>query len=102
MVRLVRALYRTQKWLYRVMPEVLADVVRPYFPSVSLDLLRAAVARYRALGIWGRNPILPQAGYDRLKAALVAGKFVRGTPFEIAVDNSIAEQVIAEDPPALG
>lgn len=102
MVKLVRALYRTQKWLHRMLPDVVADVVRPYFPSVSVDVLRAAVARYRTLGIWGRNPILPQAGYDRLKDALVAGKFAKGTPFEIAVDNGIAEQVVAEDPPSLG
>ncbi len=59
------------------------------------------MARYRSLGIWGRNPILPQAGYDRLKSALVAGKFAKGVPFEVAVDNSIAEQVVAEDPPSL-
>jgi len=101
MVKLVRALYRTQKWLHRVIPETIANAVRPYFPNVSADVLSAAVARYRTLGVWGRNPILPQVGYDRLKDALVAGKFVRGIPFEIAVDNSIAEQVVAEDPPPL-
>ena len=101
MVRLVRALYRTQKWVHRVLPEVLANVVRPYFPTVSIEVLRDAVARYRTLGIWGHNPILPRAGYDRLTAALVAGGFSRGTPFETAVDNSIAEQVVAEDPPSL-
>ncbi len=101
MVRLVRGLYRTQKWLHRAMPEALADVIQPYFPAVPQPLLRAAVARYRALGIWGRNPILPRDGYERLKAGLVSGGFARGTPFETAVDNSLAEQVVAEDPPAL-
>ena len=53
------------------------------------------------LGIWSENPILPRAGYDRLKAALISGGFARGTPYETAVDNSLAEQVVAEDPPAL-
>jgi NitT/TauT family transport system substrate-binding protein len=101
MVKLVRALYRTQKWLHRMTPETVAGVIRTYFPSVSVDVLSAAVARYRSLQIWGRNPILPEDGYERLKAALVAGGFARGTPFEIAVDNSIAEQVVAEDPPSL-
>jgi NitT/TauT family transport system substrate-binding protein len=98
---LVRGLYRTQKWLHRVPPEALADLIRPYFPAVPQARLRASVARYRALGIWGPNPILPRAGYERLKAGLVSGGFARGTPFEIAVDNSLAEQIVREDPPSL-
>jgi len=100
--KLVCGLYRTQKWVYAQPPEALADAVQSFFPSVPSTLLRAAVARYRALGIWGRNPILPRAGYDRLKAGLVSGRFVReGAPFEAAVDNSLAEEVVREDPPPL-
>jgi len=100
--KLVRGLYRTQKWVYAQPPEALAYAVQSFFPSVPSTLLRAAVARYRALGIWGRNPILPRAGYDRLKAGLVSGRFVReGAPFEAAVDNSLAEEVVREDPPPL-
>ena len=100
--KLVRGLYRTQKWLHAQPPEALAGAVQSFFPSVPSTLLRAAVARYRALGIWGRNPILPRAGYDRLKAGLVSGRFVReGAPFEAAVDNSLAEEVVREDPPPL-
>lgn len=101
MLKLVRGLYRTQKWLHREPPDALADVVRPYFPNVPQPLLRAAVARYRALGIWGRDPVLPRQGYERLKASLVSAGFAKGTPYETAVDNSLAEQVVDEDPPAL-
>ena len=102
MKKIVRGLYRTQKWLHTKPPEALADAVLSFFPSVPQALLRAAVARYRTLGIWGRDPILPRAGYDRLKAGLVSGHFVKhGAPFEQAVDNSLAEEVVREDPPAL-
>jgi NitT/TauT family transport system substrate-binding protein len=100
--KLVRGLYRTQKWLHVQSPKTLADAVQSFFPAVPPTLLRAAVARYQALGIWGRNPILPRGGYDRLKAGLVSGHFVNaGTPFEIAVDNSLAEEVVRENPPPL-
>ena len=58
-------------------PEALADVVAALFPDVAPPLLRAALARYHALGIWGRDPILPRAGYERLEAGLVSGGFVR-------------------------
>jgi NitT/TauT family transport system substrate-binding protein len=101
MLRLVRGLYRAQKWLHREPPDALADVIRPYFPNVPQPLLHAAVARYKALGIWGRDPILPRQGYERLKSGLVSAGFAKGTPYETAVDNSLAEQVVDEDPPSL-
>jgi NitT/TauT family transport system substrate-binding protein len=100
-LKLVRGLYRTQKWLHLNPPEALADVVRPYFPTVRTSVLHAAVARYRALQVWGQTPILARDGYDRLVAALVGGGFAKGTPYETAVDNSLAEEVVAEDPPPL-
>ena len=100
--KLVRGLYRTQKWVHTKPPEALADAVQSFFPSVPSTLLRGAVARYRTLGIWGRDPILPRAGYDRLKVGLVSGHFVKqGASFEQAVDNSLADEVVREDPPPL-
>jgi NitT/TauT family transport system substrate-binding protein len=101
MLGLVRGLYRTQKWLHHRSPWRLADAIKPFFPAVPQALLRAAVARYHALGIWGLNPILPRQGYDRLKAGLISGGFAKGTPYETAVDNSLAEQAVAENPPSL-
>jgi NitT/TauT family transport system substrate-binding protein len=101
MLKLVRALYRTQKWLHRQTPDALAAVVAPYFPDAPRQLLVAALRRYYDLGIWGRDPVLPRVGYERLVVGLVSGGFVRGTKFETAVDNSLAKQVVAEDPPAL-
>ena len=102
MAGLVRGLYRIQKWLHRASIETLAETVQPYFPGVSQELLRAALARYRALGIWSETPVLPRDGYDRLKAGLVSGGFVRaGTPYDTAVDNSLAEAAVAANPPPL-
>lgn len=99
---LVRGLYRTQKWLHASPPAALATAVRPFFPAVPEAVLRAAIARYRALGVWGRNPVLPRAGYQRLAAGLVSGRFVgRAVPFETAVDNSLADEVVREDSPPL-
>ena len=102
MKKLVRGLYRTQKWLHANPPEALAGVVQSFFPSVPPSLLRPAVARYRALGIWGSNPILSRAGYNRLQASLISARFVeRAAPFEQTVDNSLAEEVVREDPTPL-
>jgi NitT/TauT family transport system substrate-binding protein len=102
MKNLVRALYCTQKWLHACKPEAIAEVVQTFFPAVPMPLLCAAVARYRALGIWGRNPVLPRTGYERLRASLISARFVKqAAPFEQAVDNSLAQEVVREDPPPL-
>src|SRR5215469_15031167 len=100
--KLVRGLYRTQQWLHASPPEALAEVVQSFFPAISTPLLRAAIARYVELGIWGRNPILPRGGYDRLRAGLISAGFVKNAAaYEQAVDNSLAEEVVREEPPAL-
>lgn len=101
-LRLVRAIYRVQRWLVDADPDVVAGIVAPFFPDIPPSRLAGAIARYKALGVWGTNPGLSAAGYERLRASLVSGGFVEsGTPFEITVDNSFADEVIAEDPPPL-
>jgi NitT/TauT family transport system substrate-binding protein len=94
--RMVRAIYRTQQWVAAASAAAIAEAVASYFPDVPPAILAAACARYQALGIWGSNPVLPRAGYDRLLSSLVSGGLVDpGTPFAIAVDNSLAKAVVA-------
>ncbi len=100
--RMVRAMYRTQKWVAAAAGAVIAAEIARYFADVPAAILGDACARYKSLGIWGGDPRLPRAGYDRLRASLVSGGFVSpGTPYEVAVDNSLADPVVAEDPPPL-
>jgi NitT/TauT family transport system substrate-binding protein len=99
--RLVRGLYRTQKWLHAQPVEAPADAVQSYFSDLPRSRLVAALARYKSLGVWGQNPILPRAGYERLKEGLVSGGFCKGTPYETAVDNSLAEEAVRDNPPNL-
>jgi NitT/TauT family transport system substrate-binding protein len=99
--RLVRGLYRTQKWLHAQPAGSLAETVQGYFPDVPRRRLVAALGRYKALGIWGRTPILPRDGYQRLKDGLVSGGFCNGVDYGVAVDNSLAEEAARDDPPAL-
>ena len=67
---------------------------RDYFKDVAPAILEAACSRYKTLGIWNATPFLPRESYDRLRDSLVSGGFVSpGTPFETAVDNSLADAV---------
>jgi len=102
LLRMVRAIHRTEKWVARASGPEIADVIAGYFPDLPVEILRAACDRYKLLGIWSDTPVVSQAGYDRLRDSLVSGGFVHpGTPFAVAVDNSLAEAVVAEDLPPL-
>lgn len=95
--RMVRGIARTQRWIAGATAADIAATVARYFPDVPSAILQSAIGRYQALGIWSVTPVLPRAGYDRLLAGLLSGGFVDpGTPFEVAVDNSLAREVEAE------
>jgi NitT/TauT family transport system substrate-binding protein len=99
---LVRAIHRTLKWVHVSDGARLAAAIAVYFPDVPLPRLASALDRYEALGLWGRDTRLPRSGYERLRAGLVSGGLVsKGTPYETAVDNTLAELVTRQDPPAL-
>ena len=92
---MVRALWKTQMWVQEVDGAELAATVAAYFPGLAESRLAAALSRYKRLGIWGRDPILPRGGYDRLRDSLVSGGLVtEGLSFEEAVDNTLAEEAL--------
>lgn len=102
LLRMVRAIDRTEKWVAKASGREIAQAIAGYFTDLPPAILEAVCTRYKALGIWGKDPVLPRAGYDRLRDGLVSGGFVSpGAPFEIAVDNSLARAAIEQNLPAL-
>jgi NitT/TauT family transport system substrate-binding protein len=102
LIRMVRAIQRTEKWVMQASGKEIAQSIARYFYGVPASILEAACSRYKALGIWNETPLLPRAGYDRLRDGLVSGGFVSpGATFEQAVDNSLAEKALGENLPAL-
>ena len=89
LLRLVRAIDRTEKWVAKASGprdrQRDRDLFHPMFrPRSSRRPARAT--RRSASG--ARTPILPRAGYDRLRDGLVSGGFVSpGAAFDVAVDN---------------
>ncbi len=68
----------------------------------SMTLSGAAASGIGRLAHKDRDPILPRAGYERLAAGLVSGRFVeRSASVERAVDNSLAEEAARERPTAI-
>ena len=99
---MTRAIYRTQKWLRARDPGTVAETIAPFFPEVEADTLAACIARYKALGVWGHDPLLPKDGFERLKDACLSGGLIeRGAVYGDCVDTSLARIVIESDPPSM-
>lgn len=96
LTRMVRAIGKIETWVAGASGADIARAIARYFPDLPMPILEAACSRYKTLGIWNADPFLPRESYDRLRDSLVSGGFVSpGTPFETAVDNSLAEAVIS-------
>ena len=97
LLRMVRAIYRTQQWVYTQPAEEIATAITSFFPTLDRGVLTGALARYQAQRVWGRDPVLPEDGFDRLRRGLVSGGFIdQPIAYEACVDNRLALQVIRE------
>ena len=96
LLRMVRAIHRTQQWIHACSAAELAATVSPFFPALASGVLTGAIARYQAQGVWGRSPVLPEDGFDRLRDSLVSSGFIRRpASYAACVDNRFARQVLA-------
>jgi NitT/TauT family transport system substrate-binding protein len=95
--RMVRAIRRAQHWIAGRPPGEIAAAIAPFFPALERGVMTRALARYAGQGVWGRDPVLPQEGFERLRAGLLSSGFVRrAVPFAECVDNRLAAQAGAD------
>lgn len=94
---MVRGMYRTLKWLRATPGAEIQRVLAPYFPDVPPAIFAGAIDRYRALELYGPDPVTRQEGVDRLAGCMRSGGALsRDIPFADVVDNSLAEQAVRE------
>jgi NitT/TauT family transport system substrate-binding protein len=98
LLRMVRAMFRTEQWMHAQTAGEIAAAIGSFFPTLDRAVLGRALARYQAQQVWGRDPVLPEGGFDRLRRGLVSSGFIgQPTPYAACVDNTLAEKVIAEN-----
>lgn len=96
---MVRAMHRTLQWIRATPGKEVQRVLDAWFPDVPPALFGAAVDRYRALELYGPDPVTRRAGFDRLAAAMRSGgALTADIAFEDCVDNSLAEAVVGSAP----
>ncbi len=99
---MIRAIYRTQKWVRSRDAATVAETISRFFPELDADTLTTCIARYKALGLWSHDPFLPKQGFERLKDALLSGGLIeRGAEYGDCVDTSLAQAVIDSNPPSM-
>ena len=93
---MTRAVHRTLGWFAaHAGSRRPRDRLRDYFPTWH-PALAGAIERYRALGLWGADPVIRREGYDRLHAATSrSGRSVATSPSRTASTPKFAEQAIA-------
>ena len=98
LLRMTRAMARVLRWINATPGSDIARALAEYFTAVSPGIFATAMDRYRSLALFAADPVLRREGFDRLQAAMRSGGALGVTlPFEICVDNSLAEQVLAEN-----
>ncbi len=92
---MVRAMDRTLRWIAGTQGAEIARALTAFFPDVPAPIYAAAIDRYRALKLYGSDPVTRREGVERLQAAMRSGGTLdRIIPFEHVVDNSLAQVVV--------
>jgi NitT/TauT family transport system substrate-binding protein len=97
LLAMTRAMTRTLRWMAATPGHDIARALGEFFPAVAPEIFAAAIDRYRKLQVFASDPVLKREGFGRLQAAMQSGGALdREIAFEECVDNSLANQAVAE------
>ena len=90
-----RAIHEMQIWLTKSDAGDIVATIQPYFPELDGMVLTTCISRYQSLGIWGANLLLPEAGFERLRGALLSGGLIgTGASYADCVDQDLAAEAM--------
>lgn len=93
---MTRAMMKTERWLAENDAEAVARLVKPWFGDMDFELLAAAVARYKSLGLWNEEPYLARESFEWLRAACLSGGLIStGVSYDEAVDMRFVDEATA-------
>lgn len=92
----LRAMARALAWVDEASPEAIAALVTPDYPDYPAEGLHLAIARYKAIGVWATDPLIPRADFDRFRDLLMdMGWFASPVRYEDLVAEAPARRAIA-------
>jgi len=93
------AIYRAMRYVFETDPKVVAQEVAPYFEDADIDLLAAAIERYRDAGGWAETPVMNPVDFERLQDLMVEGGVLeegKRAPFDAIATNQFAESAVRQ------
>jgi NitT/TauT family transport system substrate-binding protein len=93
----LRAFYKGQQYVQSHTSAEIAAAIAPAFADTDVHTLTQVAERYRAVGVWNTVPAVDLESIENLMMVMEeAGELAARPPLEDLVDNSLAEEVIAE------
>lgn len=91
------AIARAQAWVQSASAEQVAEVIKPFFPGMSIEDNVTVVNRYRTQGvpIWATSPVLDPHGLAKAEEIMVSGGTLpadKTVPYDKLVDPSYGEK----------
>ena len=93
----LRAVLKGYKYMTENTPEVVAKALTKSFAGISETSIAAAVKSYLKINAWAKSPVLQKEPFERLQDIMEnAGTLSSRADYNLAVDNTIANELIAE------
>ncbi|MEG1705943.1 MAG: ABC transporter substrate-binding protein [Clostridia bacterium] len=90
----LRAVQKGTQYLFAHTSAEVAPLLAPYFEGTSVELIKSALDNYKANDVWKTNPAMDEADFVRIQDIMEnAGELKARVPFDVLVDNSIANKV---------
>ncbi|MDE5592613.1 MAG: ABC transporter substrate-binding protein, partial [Clostridiales bacterium] len=93
----LRAVLRGYQYMTENTPETVAKSLVKSFPGTSEESAAAAVKSYLAIDAWSHTPVMAASAFNRLQDIMEnAGTLSSRADYNLAVDNTIANQLVDE------
>ena len=93
----LKAVMRGHKYMVENTPETVAKALAKSFVGTPETSIAAAVKSYLGIKAWGETPVMTETAFNRLQSIMEnAGTLTSRADYNLAVDNSIALELIEE------
>jgi len=90
-----RAVYKAQTWVKNNTAEEIAKAIQPSFPDMDQKHMAEIIERYKELGVWATDPIVPAEALDNLQNIMIeAQELTSKVPYDKVVNTSFAKKVV--------